>query len=386
MKKIGVVLVLVITLVLSGCINTVEVTCGEGTIKVDGSCVPKSSVTCEVGYTKIDGECVLDELECNVGYHEENGSCVIDDVVEFPDWFDGWSLLQEPIGNMSLNDYVFTEDGFSVTLSADQRTGIQFLNYDLETGYSYEINLNYSSTAPGRLIFVQLQGHGGYEITSPAIQTSDTVQQFSETLIFPPEANDTNGGWFTIELLPGGVSGTITITDIEVIKTALPSCADNEELDGLVCILKNNGFTPNGTPTSWFTGWQILTVPTGNKAIEDLDFTETGYTVYLGDGDRSGIELLDYVFESGYSYELRFDYTSSVAGRMVWVQMEALGGYGFTNTDTWTINGTATFSQTLVIPSTYTPVEPGWIKLELTPGALDNVTINNIEIIKTPVS
>ena len=68
---------------------------------------------------------------------------------------------------------------------------------------------------------------------------------------------------------------------------------------------------------------------------------------------------------------------------MIWVQMVALGGYEFTNTTTWTVAGTGTFTQSLVIPSTYTPTEPGWIKLELTPGAMDNVTIENIVITKT---
>ena len=458
MKKIIVIAVVLFGLILTGCTPAVEVSCGEGTVAVDGVCVPNTTVTCEAGFTNVDGECVEDEvvceagfheengecvedelvcetgfheengqcvedelvcetgfheengecvedalvceagfheengqcvedeLVCEAGYHEENGSCVLDQVVEMPDWFTGWALLQEPAGNKSLNDYVFTENGFSITLTPDERTGIQIYNYVLEPGFSYEVSLNYSSSVPGRLLFVQLQGHGGYAFTAPAIVMSDSVQQFTETLVFSPEANYTENGWLTIELLPGGETSTITITDIEVTKTALPTCAENEELDGLTCIPKNNGFTPNGTPTAWFDGWEILTIPAGNKEIEDLDFTETGYTVYLGDGDRSGIQLLNYVFESGYTYELRFDYTASVAGRMVWVQMEALGGYGFTNTETWTIDGTATFSQTLEIPSTYNPVEPGWIKLEFAPGAQDNITIDNIQIIKTPIN
>jgi hypothetical protein len=199
-----------------------------------------------------------------------------------------------------------------------------------------------------------------------------------------PQSTLTNEGWLTLEITPSGIAGNVEITNIEIIKTALPTCNENEELSGIECIPANNGFTPNGTPTAWFDGWEILTIPAGDKDISDLDFTETGYTVYLNDNDRSGIQLMNYVFESGYTYELSFDYTAGVAGRLVWVQMEALGGYGFTNTDTWTVAGTGTFSQTLVIPSTYDPVEPGWIKLELSLGAQDNITIDSITITKTP--
>lgn len=407
MKKLTIFIAFGLIVLLTACTSPAEITCGEGTVDVDGQCVRADTVVCEDGYHNEDGNCVIDEVvecdpgfvkengscveeeeevvTCNVGFHEENGVCVQDQVVEAPDWFTGWSLLQEPTGNKSLNDYVFTENGFSVTLSSDQRTGIQLTNYSFTPGYAYEVTFNYSSSTPDRLLFVQLQGHDGNSFTNPAILMNETVEQFSQKLAYPPTANPQNG-WLTIELLPGGQSSTITITDIEVIVTALPECADTEELDGFTCIPKNNGFTPNGTPTAWFDGWQILTVPGGNKDIEDLDFTETGYTVYLGEGDRHGIELLNYNFESGYSYEIRFDYTSSVAGRLVWVQMEALGGYGFTNTETFTIEGTATFSQTLDVPSSYTPVEPGWIKLELAPGAQDNITIDNIVIIKTPLN
>lgn len=422
MKKVGLIFMLVLGLALTGCDQTSDIKCGAGTVAVDGKCVAPSSVTCDEGfinengtcvpevvtcnpgyheengncvpdavtcdpgYIEENGSCVPEEVTCNPGYHEENGVCVLDEVVESPDWFDGWTLLQEPLGNKSLNEYVFTETGYSVTLTPDQRTGIQLPNFELEPGFSYELRFNYSADVPGRLLFAQLQGHGGHVFTSSAININDTVESFSQTLPYPPEAPLQTNGWLTLEILPGGTTATVTITDIEIIKTALPECAANEELDGLVCIPANNGYTPNGTPTAWFTGWQILTVPAGNKEISDLDFTETGYTVYLGEGDRSGIELLDYEFEPGYSYELTFNYTASVAGRLVWVQMEALGGYGFTNTDTWTVNGTGTFSQTLEIPSTYNPVENGWIKLELAPGVLDNITIDNIEIIKTPLN
>lgn len=422
MRKIGFIFILVFGFVLTGCDTTQDIKCGAGTVAMDGQCVAPSAVTCDEGfhnengtcvpddlvcnpgyheefgvcvedevtcnpgYHEENGTCVEDELTCNPGYHEENGVCVLDQVVEAPEWFTGWSLLQEPIGSKSLNDYMFTETGYSINVTSSDRTGIQLLNFTLEPGFSYEVRFNYSSLEPGREIFVQLQGHGGHVFTIPNVMTSDTVNQFSHTLPYPPDAPLQTTGWVTLEILPGGQTTTVTITDIEIIKTALPECADNEELDGLVCIPANNGYTPNGTPTAWFEGWQILTIPAGDKDISDLDFTETGYTVYLGEGDRSGIELLDYNFESGYSYELRFDYTASVAGRLVWVQMEALGGYGFTNTDTWTVAGTGTFSQTLDIPSTYNPVENGWIKLELAPGAQDNITIDNIEIIKTPIN
>lgn len=408
MKRLALVVLFILSFVLSACTTQVDVTCGEGTVAFEGQCIPKDSVVCDDGYHNEEGQCIEDELtcdsgyiveegqcvvdeeeedlSCNPGYHEEAGTCVPNQVLETPDWFDGWTMLQEPSGNKSLSDYTFTENGFSVNLSADQRTGIQLSNVSFVPGYAYEVRFNYSSSTPGRLLYVQLQGHDGNVFTNPAIVMSDSVEQFSQALAYPPTANPQSNGWLTIELLPGGQTSTITITDIEVITTALPECGENEELDGFECIPTNNGFTPNGTPTAWFDGWQILTIPSGNKEIEDLHFTENGYTVYLGDGDRSGIEYMTYAFESGYTYEIQFDYTASVAGRMVWVQMEAFGGYGFTNTETFTIVGTATFSQTLEIPSTYTPVEPGWIKLELTPGAQDNVTIENIVIIKTPIT
>ena len=405
MRKLAFIMILVFGLVLSGCDQQTEVKCGAGTVSVDGVCVPEDQVECEPGFHKEfgtcveddevecnpgyheeNGTCVEDELECNAGYHEENGTCVENVVVEIPDWFDGWRLLNEPIGNKSLNDYQWTETGFSITVTPEQRTGIQLPNFTLEPGFAYEVRFDYSSTAPGRLLFAQLQGHNGFVFTSPAIQTTDQVESFSQALPYPPDAPLQTTGWFTLEILPGGQTATITISNIEIIKTALPECGENEVLDGFTCIPANNGFLPNGTPTAWFEGWQILTIPGGDKEISDLNFTETGYTVYLSDGERSGIELLNYEFEGGYTYELRFNYTASVAGRMIWVQMEALGGYGFTNTDTWTIAGTGTFSQTLEVPSSYVPLEPGWIKLEVTPGALDNVTIDSIEIIKTPIN
>lgn len=418
MKKLLLITVFALVLILSACNQTVDVVCGEGTVQVgdkceveitscdtgyhiednecvadevtcdagyhleEGSCV-EDAVTCETGYHEEDGECVVDEVTCDAGYHEEDGECVLDAVVESPEWFAGWSLLMEPVGDKSLSDLVFTETGFSVYLGINNRVGIQMLNVTFDPGYMYEVTFDYSSSVAGKGIFVQLQGHGGYVFTNPGLITTESTETFSQILAYPPTAPGTTEGWLTIELTPSGVAGEVTIDNIEIIKTALPTCGENEVLKGTECIPSNNGFLPNGTPTAWFDGWEILTIPAGNKEISDLDFTETGYTMYLAEGERSGIQLLGYVFESGYTYELTFDYTASVAGRLVWVQMEALGGYGFTNTDTWTVAGTATFSQTLVIPDTYTPVEPGWIKLELAPGGQDNITIDNIQIIKT---
>jgi hypothetical protein len=306
----------------------------------------------------------------------------MDAPIDLPDWFEGWSLLREPVGNKSLRDVTFTETGFSIYLSGDSRIGFTKTNLTLEPGYYYEVKFDYYSDVAGKGIFVQLQGHAGNVFTNPGIMTTGSQESFSQILPFPPTAWETNDGWLTIELMPS-IAGEVTIENIELIKTALPTCGANEVIKGIECVAANNGFLPNGTPTAWFDGWELLTVPGGNKEISDLNFTETGYTAYLDHGERTGIQLMDYAFESGYTYEISFDYTASEAGRMIWVQMEALGGYGFTNTDTWTIDGTATFTQSLVIPSSYVPSEPGWIKLELTPGALDNVTIDNIVITKT---
>lgn len=406
MKKYILLIAVTLVLALSACTTTSEVNCGKGTIEVDGKCevdtlecntgfhnengvcvVDEEDVTCNAGYHEEDGVCVVDEedVTCNAGYHEEDGVCVADTVVELPDWMDDWMLLTEPVGNKTLNDLTYTETGFSIYLSGDSRVGITMPNVELTPGYYYEVKFDYSSDVAGKGIFVQLQGHGGYVFTNPGVMTTTSTETFSQILSFPPESVGTTVGWLTIELMPS-IAGEVTIDNIELIETALPTCAVNEVIKGIECVADNNGYLPNGTPTAWFTGWEILTVPTGNKDISDYEFSETGFTAYLDQGERTGIQFMDYLFESGYTYELSFDYTASEAGRMVWIQMEALGGYGFTNTDTWTINGTGTFTQSLEIPSTYTPTELGWIKLELTPGAMDNVTIENIVITKTPNS
>jgi len=403
MKKYILIAVVSLVLALSACSTTMDVECGKGTVEVDGQCVvdtldcnegyhnedgacvaDETTDTCEVGYHEEDGACVVDDTTetCEVGYHEEDGACVLDAQLEIPDWFDGWTILNEPVGDKALSDLTFTETGFSVYLSGESRVGIQMLDVALEPGFYYEVTFDYSSDVAGKGIFVQLQGHGGYEFTNPGVMTSTSSQTFSQLLPFPPESPGTTAGWMTIELTPS-IAGTVTIENIELIKTALPTCGENQVLSGIECIAANNGFLPNGIPTAWFDGWEILTIPPGNKEISDYNFTETGFTTYLNVGERTGIQFMNYVFESGYTYELSFDYTASVADRLVWVQMEALGGYGFTNTDTWTINGTGTFTQSLTIPSSYIPTEPGWIKLELAPGLLDNVTIDNIVITKT---
>jgi len=385
MKKFIGLLVITLVLTLAGCIQAIEIQCGAGTIEQDGQCV-RETIECNTGYEEVGGVCVLieDDDTCEIGYHDEDGTCVVDEVVELPDWFADYKLLNEPVGDKTLDDLTFTETGFSVFVEVDKRVGIQQTGLTLEPGYYYEVNFDYSSDVAGKGLFVQLQGHGGYQFTNPGVITAASTQSFSQMLVMSPSSTLTNDGWFTIEITPSGVAGTVTINNIEIVKTALPTCGVNEVISGIVCIPANNGFLPNGTPTAWFDGWNILTNPSGNKDVSDYDFTETGYTVYLAEGERSGIELMNYVFESGYTYELSFDYTASVALRQIWIQMVALGGYEFTNTDTWTIDGTATFTQSLVIPSTYTPVEPGWIKLELTPGALDNITISNITITVTP--
>ena len=410
MRKIIVILGFVFLLVLSGCTVTSDIKCGVGTefkdgmcvvpqddddlnceagqVEVNGACVdPLTEDDCEVGQTLVNGACEDDEeqVECETGQTLINNQCV-NNTVDLPDWFEGWSLLQEPTGDVPLNNFDFSEDGFTVNLGVNQRAGIQMLNLTFEPGYAYEVKFDYVSDVAGKGVFVQLQGHSGNQFTEPGLVSSNTVQTFSRTLAYPPTAPLLTNGWLTIEITPSGVAGSITISNIELIKTALPECDVNYKLKGTECVPDNNGFIPNGTPTAWFDNWSILTVPAGNKDVTDLEFSEIGYTVYLDDGERSGIEYIGYVFESGYTYELSFDYTAMVAGRMVWVQMEALGGFGFTNTDTWTIEGTRTFTQTLVVPSTYTPTEPGWIKIELTPGAMDNVTISNITITKTPIS
>jgi hypothetical protein len=298
-------------------------------------------------------------------------------------WFTGWQILQEPVGDKSISDFNFTETGLEVYLSGGSRAGIQLTNLEFTPGYAYEVSLDYYSSESGKGVFVQLQGHGGNQITEPNLITNGQQQSYSGTLVFYPESTGTTEGWVTIEFMPLGVSGVISVSNITITEIALPTCAANEKLSGTTCVPDNNGYIPNGTPTAWFDGWSILTVPAGNKDISDYEFTDSGFTAYLDINERTGIEFQGYVFESGYTYELRFDYTTSVAGRMIWVQMEALGGYGFTNTDTWSTTGTGSFSQTLTIPNTYVPTEAGWIKIELTPGAMDNVTIENIEIIRT---
>lgn len=400
MKKYILIVTVSLVLALSACTTTTDVECGKGTVKIDGQCVvdtldcdtgyhneegvcvvDEEDATCNTGYHEENGVCIIDEVTCNTGYHEEEGACVIDVQQELPDWFDGWALLTEPVGNKTLNDLTFTETGFSIYLSGDSRVGITMNNVVLDPGYYYEVAFDYSSDVAGKGIFVQLQGHGGNVFTSGATTTA-SAGTFSQILPFPPTATATTVGWLTIELMPS-IAGEVVIENIEIIKTALPTCGDNEKIKGIECVADNNGYLPNGIPTAWFTGWEILTVPGGNKDISDYEFSETGFTAYLDQGERTGIQMMDYVFESGYTYELSFDYTAAEAGRMIWVQMVALGGYEFTNTDTWTVNGTGTFSQSLIIPSTYTPTEPGWIKLELTPGAVDNVTIENIVITKT---
>jgi len=384
MKKYILVMVVALVLALSACTSTTDVVCGKGTVKEDGKCVVATTVECDAGYHNEEGVCVIDEeeLTCDAGYHEEDGACVLDAVVELPDWMDDWMLLSEPVGNKTLNDLTYTETGFSIYLSGDSRVGITMPHVTLTTGNYYEVKFDYTSDVAGKGIFVQLQGHGGYHFTNPGVMTTTSTETFSQILPFPDTANTTNDGWLTIELMPS-IAGLVTIDNIELIETALPTCAANEKISGIECVLDNNGFSPNGTPTEWFTGWEILQGPAGDKDISDYEFSETGFTAYLDQGERTGIQMMDYVFESGYTYELSFDYTASEAGRQVWVQMVALGGYEFTVTDVLTINGTATFTQSLTIPSTYTPTETGWIKLELPPGAMDNVTIDNIVITKT---
>lgn len=404
MKKWYAIVVMLLMITLSACTTTVDVVCGEGTTKIEGKCeidtetcdygfVKEEGVcvkideplTCNEGFHEVDGQCVLEELTCDVGYHEEDGQCVLDAPIDFPDWFAGWALLTEPVGNKTLSDLTFTEDGFSIFLSGDSRVGIQMANLVLEPGYYYEVAFDYSSDVAGKILFVQLQGHGGFHLTNPEVMTNESTQSFSQILSFPETFGGTDNGWLTVELMPS-IAGTVTIENIELIKTALPVCGENEVIKGIVCVADNNGYLPNGTPTDWFTGWEILNGPIGNKEISDYHFSETGFTAYLDAGQRTGIQLMDYVFESGYTYELSFEYTALEPGRMIWVQMEALGGYGFTNTDTWTISGTQTFTQTLTVPNTYTPVEPGWIKIELTPSGVDNITIENIVITKTPIT
>jgi len=435
MRKLVFIVTLIVAFTLSGCVQTSDVKCGEGTIKVDGKCVV-DTLTCEAGESKVDGECVVDELTCNTGesvvngecvadeltcevgehlefgacvadelvcetgYHVENDACVADEVTcetgyhkennvcvlnntDIPAWFDDWNILAEPVGDKTINDLVFSETGFTVNLGFNNRVGIQMSHLLLEAGYSYEVTFDYSSAEAGKPIFVQLQGHGGYEFTNPGVMTSGSVETFSQTLAIPPTAPGTTDGWLTIELTPSSILGEVTIENIEITKVALPVCGVNEVLKGLECVAANNGANPNGTPTAWFDGWTLLTIPAGNKTLSDYNFTETGFTAYLDVAERTGIEIADYVFQSGYSYELSFDYTASEAGRMIWVQMEAFGGYGFTNTTFFTVAGSGTFTQTLVVPSSYTPVEPGWVKIELSPGAKDNITIENIQITET---
>ncbi len=359
-----------------------DIVCDAGYHEENGVCV-EDELVCEDGYHEEDGTCVIDELVCEDGYHIEFNQCVLDNV-DLPAWFDGWTLMTEPVGDLSLNALSFTETGFSVDLPAGKRVGIVQYNVELTAGYYYEVKFDYTSDTAGNAIFVQLQGHSGNVFTNSAVMTTESTESFSQILPMHPDTTSTTGGILAIELLPSGVPASISIDNIEIIEYAMPTCGENEVIKGIECVPANNGYLPNGTPTAWFDGWAILTVPAGNKEISDYNFTETGFTAYLDAGERTGIELMGYVFESGYTYELRFDYTASEAGRMVWVQMEALGGYGFTNTETWTVAGTGTFSQSLVIPDTYVTTETGWIKIELTPGALDNITIDNIEIIKTP--
>lgn len=404
MKKYLVILVLALVVGLAGCTESPDVTCGAGTQYKDGQCVAPiddEPTECEVGETLVDGECVEDNevVECTTGQTLVDGACVNDEPtectggktlvdgacvflpVETPDWFDGWYLLTEPVGNLSLRDFTFTETGFSVYLDGSSRVGIQLKYLELDPGFSYEVKFDYSSDVAGQGLFVQLEGHGGNFFINPGIITNGTNEVFSQTLAFSPEAVATTDGFLTIEFFATGVVGEMAVDNIEIIKTALPVCGDNEKLSGTECVADNNGFIPNGTPTAWFDDWALL--QGGDKEINDYEFSETGFTAYLDVSERTGIEYMGYVFESGYTYELSFDYTAGVAGRMIWVQMEALGGYGFTNTDFWTVSGSGTFTQSLVIPSTYVPTETGWIKIELTPGPLDNVTIENIVITKT---
>ena len=108
------------------------------------------------------------ELECDLGYEEVDGACVFLPV-ETPDWFDGWYLLTEPVGNLSLRDFTFTETGFSVYLDGSSRVGIQLKYLELDPGFSYEVKFDYSSDVAGQGLFVQLEGHGGNFFINPGI-------------------------------------------------------------------------------------------------------------------------------------------------------------------------------------------------------------------------
>ena len=326
MRKLVFIVTLIVAFTLSGCVQTSDVKCGEGTIKVDGKCVV-DTLTCEAGESKVDGECVVDELTCNTGesvvngecvadeltcevgehlefgacvadelvcetgYHVENDACVADEVTcetgyhkennvcvlnntDIPAWFDDWNILAEPVGDKTINDLVFSETGFTVNLGFNNRVGIQMSHLLLEAGYSYEVTFDYSSAEAGKPIFVQLQGHGGYEFTNPGVMTSGSVETFSQTLAIPPTAPGTTDGWLTIELTPSSILGEVTIENIEITKVALPVCGVNEVLKGLECVAANNGAKIIAFPEVFVAGYPywnwIMTPVQGSKWYEEL--------------------------------------------------------------------------------------------------------------------
>ncbi len=224
-----------------------------------------------------------------------------------------------------------------------------------------------------------MENHGGNGFTDTSTLTVEGEGSYSKTIAIPVDGHHATNGWVKIELSPGAES-TVALDNITITKTAFPTCSEGEILNTTTytCEVDNSSSIP-----TWFDIWNILTAPAGNKTVNDLTFTETGYSVDLAAGERTGIEQLNIDFEPGFLYELSFDYSDTAAGRLIWIQMENHGGNGFTDTSTLTVEGDGSFSKKILVPVGGHHATNGWVKIELSPGAESTVALDNITITKT---
>ena len=91
--------------------GTSNVTCGPGTVLVDGACAPEPSLNCGAGTVEQNGECVPENnLNCGPGTMESDGTCVPVDPVD--DVTAPTTTPDVPAGEIF--------DGTSITLTADE--------------------------------------------------------------------------------------------------------------------------------------------------------------------------------------------------------------------------------------------------------------------------
>lgn len=368
MKRVGLITIIVLAFVLSGC-TTTSIECGEGTTAVGNTCevIPTCDTdetynaatntcdeaevtTCEDGFVLDNGSCVEEDepVECDEGYTLVGDQCEPNQTTSSIVFVEG-SQTQFEIGS-TLPDFssYFTADGVVIDNSMIEHTLLLDANNTMTTAGVYSVTITIGNETKTISIVV----------TDSSIDYSDIVTEGVSGLYLDPsqetefQVGDYMPNFLQYFIAYDGVN-YLSITPDKVLHNLLLS-ADNRmiqagtykawvdmtidgtafyvEIEIVVAPVGNStvdsiGATgweivnPEFTDANWFDAWMI---PNGDVSVSN---TDGEMTIHI---NTIGMNFWDILFgqpgktfEKGYTYEITYRMKTGLSeGRDVVVFVE----------------------------------------------------------------